>query len=96
MGHVPIEISSLCYHFLNNNEQNTLTTIVTGKRNQEVGLAVSAKLFFQKKKQKKKDRKSAQTLEIELAKRKSLFPIVNLKYRKKGIYRKFLFYVAKH
>ena len=95
MSHVPIEISNLCYHFLNNNEQNTLTTIVTGKRNQEVGLAVSANLFFQKKK-KKKDRKSAQTLEIELAKRKSLFPIVNLKYRKKGIYRKFLFYVAKH
>ena len=50
LDHVPTEISSLCYHFLNNNEQNTLTTIVTGKWNQEVGLAVPAKLFFQKKK----------------------------------------------
>ena len=31
VGHVPIEISSLCYHFLHNNKQNMLTTIVTGK-----------------------------------------------------------------
>ena len=37
VGHVPIKISSLRYHFLNNNEHNT------GKRNQEAGLVVPAK-----------------------------------------------------
>ena len=68
---------------MNNNEQNTLTAIVTGERNQEVVLVVSAKLFFQIK-----DRKSAETLKTELAKRKSLFPTVTVKLRKKGIYRK--------
>ena len=57
VGHVPIEISSLCYHFLNSNEQNTLTAVATGKRNGEVSLIVPAKLFFQTK-----DRKSVEIL----------------------------------
>ena len=46
--------------------------------------------FFQKK-----DRKSAEPLEIELAKRKNLFPTVTLKFRKKGINRKFPFHATK-
>ena len=52
----------------------------------------SSKIIFKKKKK----RKSAETLEAKLARRKSLFQTVNLKFRKKGIYRKFLFYVAKY
>lgn len=47
--------------------------------------------FFQTK-----DRKSAEALEIEFAKRENLFPAVTLKFRKKEIYRKFSFYVAKY
>ena len=50
VDHVPIETSSLCCHFLNNNEQNILTAIVTEERNREVGLVVPAKLFFQTQK----------------------------------------------
>ena len=42
-----------------------------------------------------KDRKSAETLEIEFAKRKNLFPTVTLKFRKKGIDKKFPFYIAR-
>ena len=63
---------------VNNNEQNTLTAVVTGKRNREVGLVVPGKLFFQTK-----DRKSAETLKIELAKRKNLFPTKTLKFWEK-------------
>ena len=73
MVNAPIEISSLSYHFLNNNEQNTLTAIANEKRNREFGLVVPAKLFFQTK-----DRKSAETLKTELAKRKNLFLTVTL------------------
>ena len=46
--------------------------------------------FFQPK-----DRKSAEPLEIELAKRKNLFPTVTLKFRKKVINRKFPFHATK-
>ena len=73
MVNAPIEISSLSYYFLNNNEQNTLTAIANEKRNREFGLVVPAKLFFQTK-----DRKSAETLKTELAKRKNLFLTVTL------------------
>ena len=88
-SHVPIQISSLYYHSLNNNEQNTLTVIVTGERSRQSGLVVPAKLLFQTS-----NRKSAATLETEFAKRKNLFPTVTLKFREKEIYRKFPFYTA--
>ena len=80
----------LCYHILNNNEQNTLNAIVTEKQNREVDLLAPEKLFF-----RTKDRKSAETLEIEFAKRKNLFPTVTLKFRKKGIDKKFPLYIAR-
>ena len=69
MGHVPIEISSLCYHFLNNNEQNTLTAIITGKRIRGLDLVVPAELFFQTE-----DRKSADTLQIVECKEEKPIP----------------------
>ena len=90
MGLVLIEISSLFYHFLNNNEQDTLTVIVTEKRIERLILLCSETVFFQTK-----DRKSAEPLEIELAKRKNLFPTVTLKFRKKVINRKFPFHATK-
>ena len=86
MGHVPIEVSSLCYHFLNNNERNILTALVTGKQNWELGLVVPAKLFLQTE-----ERKSAETLEMELPKKENWFPTVTIKFRKKGTFRKFCF-----
>ena len=52
VGNVSIEISSLCYHILNNNEQNTLNAIVTEKQNREVDLLAPEKLFFLHKRQK--------------------------------------------
>ena len=44
--HVPIEISSLCYRFLKKSKTNNLNAVITGKRQQEVGLVVPAKYSF--------------------------------------------------
>ena len=87
VGHIPIEISSLCYHFLNTNLDNTIIAEITGKRKREVGLVVPAKFVF-----KTYDMRCLEVLENELQKRKQLFPSVKLNFRKKGIYRKFPFY----
>ena len=43
VGHVPIELSSLLYHFLSEGPDNHLAIEVTGKRKREVGLVVPAK-----------------------------------------------------
>ena len=43
VGHAPVELSSLIYHFLNASSENRMTVEVTGKRKQEVGLVVPAK-----------------------------------------------------
>ena len=84
VGHVPIEISSLCYHFLKKSKTNNLSAVITGKRQREVGLVVPAKYSFETD-----DKKCAEILEKELVKRKELFPTVALKCKKKGLYRKF-------
>ena len=44
--HIPIEISSLCFHFINQYPGNKMKALITGKRLQEIGLAVPAKLIF--------------------------------------------------
>ena len=89
VGHVPIEISSLCYHFLKKSKTNTLNAVITGKRQREVelGLVVPVKYSFETD-----DKKCAEILEKELVKRKELFPTVVLKFKKKGLYRKFPMY----
>ena len=46
VGHIPIEISSLCFHFLNQNVGNKIKAVITGKRHREIGLVVPAKLVF--------------------------------------------------
>ena len=56
VGHVPVELSSLIYHFLNASSENRMTFEVTGKRKREVGLVVPAK-FNALTKDKKKQRK---------------------------------------
>ena len=45
VGHVPIELSQLLYHFLNTGTtENKLTAVVTtGKRKREIGVVVSAR-----------------------------------------------------
>ena len=43
VGHVPVDLSSLIYHFLNVSPENRMTVEVTGKRKREVGLVVPAK-----------------------------------------------------
>ena len=40
VGHAPIELSSLLFHFLKNNKDNVLLVYPSGKRYREVGLAV--------------------------------------------------------
>ena len=47
VGHVPIEISSLCYHFLKKSKTNNLNAVITGKGQREVGLIVPAKYSFE-------------------------------------------------
>lgn len=87
VGHIPVEISSLCYHFLNQSEDNMIRVVVTGKRQREVGLVVPAKFSFETSR-----KKDAETLERELLKRKELFPTIKLILRRKGVYRKFPVY----
>ena len=45
-GHVLIKISSLCFHFINEDAGNKIKALTTGKRKREIGLFVQAKLIF--------------------------------------------------
>ena len=65
VGHIPIEISSLCFQFLNQSPDNRINATITGKREREVGLVVPANVTFVSN-----DRLCAETLEKELLKRK--------------------------
>ena len=55
-----------------------MNAVITGKRQREVGLVVSAKYSFETD-----NKKCAEILEKELVKRKELFPTVALKLKKK-------------
>ena len=46
VGHIPIEISSLCFHFIHQDPGNKIKALTTGKRQREFGLVVPAKLIF--------------------------------------------------
>ena len=46
VGHLPVEISSLCFHFINQDPENKIQAEITGKRHREIGLVVPAKLVF--------------------------------------------------
>ena len=88
VGHIPIEISSLCFHFINQDPGNKIKALITGKRQREIGLVVPAKLIFITN-----NKRFSEVLGNELTKRKNKFPTVTLKFQKKGVYRKFPFYL---
>ena len=88
VGHIPIEISSLCFHFINQDPGNKIKALITGKRQREIGLVVPAKLIFITN-----NKRFSEVLENELIKRKNKFPTVTLKFMKKGAYCKFSFYL---
>ena len=88
VGHIPIEISSLCFHILNQHPSHQINAVVTGKREREVGLVVPAKFSFVMS-----NKMYAEFLEKELQKRQENFPTLTLKFKKKGIYRKFPIYM---
>ena len=87
VGHVPIEISSLRFHFINQSPENKIRAMITGKRQREIGLVVPAKIIFTMN-----NKRYSEVLEKELLNRKAKFPTVALKFRKKGAYRKFTYY----
>ena len=88
VGHVPVELSSLIYHFLNASSENRMTVEVKGKRKREVGLVVPAKFNALTK-----DKKTAKVLDKELFKRKTRYKsCLELIHQPKNVYRMFPIY----
>ena len=88
VGHVPVELSSVIYHFLNASSENQMTVEVTGKRKREVELVVLAKFNALTK-----DKKSAKVLDKELFKRKTRYKsCLELIHQQKNVYRMFPIY----
>ena len=52
VGHVPIEISSLLYHFLQEDKRNSIIVTVLGKIIREVGLVIPATFIAHTEKKK--------------------------------------------
>ena len=46
VGHLPIEISSLSYHFLKKSSKNKIIVKITGKRETEIGSVVPANFIY--------------------------------------------------
>ena len=90
VGHIPIEISSLCFYFINQDPVNKAKALTTGKRQREIVLVASAKLIFITN-----NKRFSEILENGLVKQKNKFPTLSLKFKKKGVYRKFPFYLIK-
>ena len=91
VGYIPIEISSLSFHFINQDAVNKIKALTTGKRQREIGLVVLAKLIFVTN-----NKRFSEVLENELVKRKNKFSTLTLKFKKKGVYHKFPFYLIKY
>jgi len=87
LGHVPVELSSLLFHFLNADGNNTVTAIVTGKRKREVGLVVPCQYIAETD-----SGRLARILDEQLHAKKEKYKALELKHRKKGTYRKFPLY----
>ena len=88
VGHLPIEISRLSYHFLKKSLENKVIVKITGKGKREIGLVVPANFVYITK-----DENCSYILEAELEKRKTLFQDLNLKFYKKGVDRQFPFFM---
>ena len=88
VAHVPVELSSLIYYFLNASSENRMTVEVTGKRKREVGLVVPAKFNAVTK-----DKKTTKVLDKELFKRKIRYKsCLELIHQQKNVYRMFPVY----
>ena len=84
VGHVPIEISSLLYHFLREDKSNSINVKVIGKRKREVGLAIPATFIAHTENQR-----TAEIFNTELAKRRKMFTTFELKHKPKRFFRGF-------
>ena len=73
-NHLPIEISSLPYHFLKKSSENKTIVKIMGKRQREIGLVVPATFVYITK-----DKNCSIILETALEKRKTFFPDLKLK-----------------
>ena len=60
VGHVPIEISSLLYHFLQEDKRNSIIVTVLGKIIREVGLVIPATFIAHTEKKKELQKYSIQ------------------------------------
>ena len=73
-NHLPIEISSLPYHFLKKSSENKTIVKITGKRQREIGLVVPATFVYITR-----DKNCSIILKAALEKRKKKFPDLKLK-----------------
>ena len=88
VGHVPVELWSLIYHFLNASSENRMAVEVTGKRKREVRFVVPAKFN-----DLTKDKKTAKVLDKELFKRKARYKsCLELIHQQKNVYCMFPIY----
>ena len=85
VGHVPIEMSSLSCYFLKVDKDNAIHVKVNGDRKRKVGLIVPRRYSV-----RTKNPRTARILDEELQKKKRMFSTLELKHKKKGVYRKFL------
>ena len=90
VGHIPTAISSLRFHFINQDPGNKIKSLTTGKRQREIENVVPAKLIFITN-----NKRFSEVLENEPVKRKNKLPTLTLNFKKKGVYRKFPFYLVK-
>ena len=88
--HLPVELSRLLNHFLKVDVGNCIYVEITGKRKRQVGLVVPVKFFA-----RTKCGRTAKVLDEQLLKVKQHFSTLELKHRKKGLYRKFPIYRIK-
>ena len=86
VGHVPIEISSLSYHFLKKSSESKVIVKITGKTERQIGLVVSANFVYITK-----DKNCSIIFEAELEKRKTMFQDLKLKFIKKVYINNFRF-----
>ena len=84
VGHAPLELSSLLYHFLNSDQKNFIRVTVTGKRKREIGLVVSAKYDCYTN-----EKRTSSVLDEGIKKRKTKYKTLEIQHQKKHVYRKF-------
>ena len=73
VGHIPIELSQLIYHFLNESNENFAEASVIRKRMREIGLVVPAKYGAFTKTQR-----TTNILHSELKNKKAKYDLLNL------------------